>query len=534
MSEKFVVVVADKLSESGLRTLTEDDRFEVLLTNGWEPDEMREAMSKAHALIVRSATKVNREVLSGAPNLRIVGRAGVGVDNIDLGVATEYGIPVINAPEGNTVSAAELAMALIFAVARKVAEADASVRRGEWTRSLFGGMELRGKTLGLVGAGRIGAEVALRAQAFGMRTIAHDPYLSEERAEELGVERVSLPTVLAQADVVSLHVPLTPSTEGMIGASELRAMKPRAILINAARGEVVDEAALVQALESGEIAGAALDVYSTEPLPDGSPLRRAPNLVLTPHLGASTREAQELVAAEIAEGVRAALLEGDLSQALNAPAIGGDDLKYVRTLFDLAGKMGHVCGVLGQGGMRRVEISVAGVEEEILRPLSAAAMTGLLTPVVGARNVNYVNALHVAETRDIEISAVVFPPRPDYSQYLELSLETDKQTICIAGALLGDQLHPRIVLMDGYRLSVRPEGCLIVLRNKDVPGVIGKVGTLLAAHDVNIAEYRQARKTEGGPALAAISVDQRVGFDLLTALRELDEIIEACAVHFDG
>lgn len=209
-------------------------------------------------------------------------------------------------------------------------------------------------------------------------------------------------------------------------------------------------------------------------------------------------------------------------------------MKYVRPLFDLAGKMGQVCGVLGQGGMRRVEISVAGLDEGILRPLSAAAMTGLLTPVVGARHVNYVNALHVAETRDIEISAVVLPPRPDYSQYLEISLETDKQKICIAGALLGDQLHPRIVLMDGYRLSVRPEGCLIVLRNKDVPGVIGKVGTLLAAHDVNIAEYRQARKTEGGPALAAISVDQVVGIGLLTALRELDEIIEARAVHFEG
>jgi len=320
----------------------------------------------------------------------------------------------------------------------------------------------------------------------------------------------------------------------MIAASELRAMKSTAILINAARGGVVDEAALVEALESGEIAGAALDVYSAEPLPDGSPLRGVQNLVLTPHLGASTREAQELVAVEIAEGIRAALLEGDLSKALNAPAIGGDDLKYARPLFDLAGKMGQVCGVLGQGGMRRVEISVAGLDEEILRPLSAAAMAGLLTPVVGARNVNYVNALHVAEARDIRVSTVVLPARPDYFQYVELSLETEKGKVSIAGALLGDQLHPRIVLMDGYRLSVRPEGCLIVLRNKDVPGVIGKVGTLLAAHDVNIAEYRQARKTEGGPALAAISVDQPVSSGLLTALRELDDIIEAGAVHFSG
>ena len=534
MSEKLVVVVADKLSTSGLSILTEDDRFEVLLANGWGPDEMREAMSKAHALIVRSATKVDRDILSMAPELRVVGRAGVGVDNIDLAVATEHGIPVINAPEGNTVSAAELAVALIFAVARKVVWADASVRQSEWARSRFGGMELRGKTLGLVGAGRIGAEVARRAQAFGMWTIAHDPYLSQERADELGVASVTLSAVLAEADVVSLHVPLTPSTEGMIAASELRAMKSTAILINTARGGVVDEVALVEALEGGEIAGAALDVYSTEPLPDTSPLRGVPNLVLTPHLGASTNEAQELVATEIAEGVRAALLEGDLSKALNAPAIGGDDLKYVRPLLDLAGKMGQVSGVLGRGGMRRVEISVAGLEEEVLGPLSAAAMAGLLTPVVGARNVNYVNALNVAKARDIRISTVLLPARPDYFQYMEISLETEKQKIRIAGALLGHKLHPRIVLIDGYRLSVRPEGCLLVLRNKDVPGVIGKVGTLLAAHDVNIAEYTQARKTEGGPALAAISVDGSVGSGLLSALREDDDIIEACAVHFSG
>lgn len=534
MSEKLVVVVSDKISSAGLSALIEDEHFEVLMNNNWGPDEMREAMSRAHALIVRSTTKVNQETLLAAPNLRVVGRAGVGVDNIDLGVLTEHGIPVINAPAGNTVSAAELVMALIFAVARKVVWADASVRSGEWTRSLFKGMELRGKTLGVIGAGRIGAEVARRAQAFGMRTIAYDPYLSEERADELGLKRLPLRDVLAHGDVVSLHVPLTPSTEGMIAASELKAMKSTAILINAARGGVVDEAALVKALEARKIAGAALDVYCTEPLPDNSPLLTVPNLVLTPHLGAFTTEAQRFVATEIAEGIRTVLLEGDLSRALNAPAIGGEDLEYVRPLFSLARKIGHVSGVLGRGGMRRVHISVGGLDKEILRPLSAAAMAGVLTPVVGRRNVNYVNALHIADTRGIQVSTALLPARVDYPQYLELSLETGRREVSVTGALLGDQLHPRIVGIDGYKMSVRPEGCLIVLRNKDVPGVIGRVGTLLAAHGVNIAEYRQVRKAEGEPALAAISVDEAVGYGLITALSTDDDIIEARAIHFSG
>ena len=534
MSEKFVVIAADKISVTGLAPLMEDDRFEVLVPDGWSPEEMEEALGRAHGLIVRSATKVTRELLEQAPNLKVIGRAGVGVDNIDLEVATELGIPVINAPEGNTVSAAELAMALILTVARNVAWADASVRAGAWARSQFSGMEIRGKTLGLVGAGRIGTAVALRAQAFGMETIAYDPYLTEERAKDLGIERVELDGVLSRGDVISLHVPLTPQTEGMIGAAELKAMKPTAILVNAARGGVVDEEALVAALESGEISAAALDVFKTEPLPEDSPLRGIPNLVLTPHLGASTAEAQELVASEIARGVRAALLEGDLSKALNAPAIGGEDLEFLKPLMDLARRVGRVAGVLGRGGMRRIGISVAGLDEEILSPMTAAAMTGVLTPVVGARNVNYVNALHLAEERDISLTTTLQPPREDYAKFLEIVVETDDQEVRVAGALLGEQHHPRIVQIDGYELSVKPEGCLIILRNNDVPGVIGRVGTLLAAHGLNIAEYIQSRKAMGGLALAAVSVDSKVSPEFLATLSEDEDILDARAVYFDG
>jgi D-3-phosphoglycerate dehydrogenase len=534
MSEKFVVIAADKISLSGLAPLTEDDRFEVLVPDGWSPEEMREALGRAHGLIVRSATKVTRELLEQALNLKVVGRGGVGVDNIDLAAATEAGIPVINAPEGNTVSAAELTMALILTVARKVSWADASVQSGAWARSQFSGMEIRGKTLALVGAGRIGTEVALRGQAFGMETIAYDPYLTEERAKGLGIAKVGLDEVIERGDVISLHVPLTPQTEGMIGEAEFKAMKSSAILINVARGGVADEAALIAALESGEIAAAGLDVYATEPLPEDSPLRGTKNLLLTPHLGASTDEAQELVATEIARGVRAALLEGDLSKALNAPAIGGAELELLRPIMDLAGRIGRVAGVLGRGGMKRVDISVAGLDEELLEPLTAAAMTGLLTPVVGARNVNYVNALHLAKGRDIEIATTVGPPRGDYAKYIEICLECEDQRVGVAGALLGEQHHPRIVQIDGYELSVYPEGCLIVLRNNDVPGVIGRVGTLLAKHGLNIAEYIQSRGAKGGLALAAVSVDGRVAPEFLTTLSEDEDILDARAVYFDG
>jgi D-3-phosphoglycerate dehydrogenase len=534
MSEKFVVIAADKISLSGLTPLAEDDRFEVLVPDGWSPEEMKEALGRAHGIIVRSATKVTRELLEQAPNMKVVGRAGVGVDNIDLPVATELGIPVINAPAGNTVSAAELTMALILTVARKVSWADASVQSGAWARSQFSGTEIRGKTLALVGAGRIGTEVGLRAQAFGMETIAYDPYLTEERAKELGIERVEFADVIARGDVISLHVPLTPQTEGMIGKAEFEAMKSTAILINVARGGVADESDLIDALESGQIAAAGLDVYTTEPLPEDSPLRGTKNLLLTPHLGASTAEAQQLVATEIARGVRAALLDGDLSSALNAPAIGGEDLEFLRPLMDLAGRVGRVAGVLGRGGMQRACISVAGLDEDILEPLKAAAMTGVLTPVLGARNVNYVNALHLAKDRGIEISSELQAPREDYAKFLEIVLETEDQTVRVAGALLGEQQHARIVQIDGYELSVYPEGCLIILRNNDVPGVIGRVGTLLAAQGLNIAEYIQSREAKGGLALAAVSVDTTVSPEILAALSEDEDILDARAVYFGG
>lgn len=531
-TRKHVVVVADNVSQSGLQALVDDPRFELVRAAGWDDGRLREALAKADAIIVRSSTDVTAELMDQAPNLKVVGRAGVGVDNIDLKAATARGVPVLNAPEGNTVSAAELTFALILAAARRVCAADRSVRQGEWVRSRFAGIELRGKTLGLVGAGRIGGEVAKRARGFGMHVIVHDPFLTEERATRLGVERGELPAVLATADILSLHVPLTESTRGMISSAEMRCMKPTAFLVNVSRGGVVDEAALAEALAEGQLAGAALDVFDQEPLEADSPLREAPNLVLTPHLGASTAEAQELVAGEISEAVKAALLEGDLSRAVNAPAIGGEELRRMRPLLHLARRVGLLANALTTGGVLSVEVRYSGGADDGLKSLMASVLVGLLARALGADRVNFVNATHLARSRGVRLSTTRSERQSDYSEFLRVKVKAEGRGTDVAAALLEGQ-HARLVRIEDYRVDVVPEGCLIVLRNRDVPGVIGKVGTILGAAGLNIAEYHQARRSQGGEALATVSVDGAVNTDVLASLTAMPEVIEARVVHLD-
>ncbi len=529
--ERFTVLVTDKVSQSGLAPLLGDDRFEIVQIDDSSDPSFGEALSTAHGLIVRSATKVTEGLLSDAPLLRVIGRAGVGVDNIDLTAATRNGVAVMNAPAGNTVSAAELTMALILAMVRRVAAADASMRAGEWARSRFKGAELRGRTLGLVGAGRIGGEVAKRCRAFGMSVIAFDPYLTAERAEDLHLERAgSLEDVLGRADVLSLHVPLTDATRGMIDADALASMKKGAFLVNVARGGVVVEADLAAALSSGHLAGAALDVFGNEPLEEESRLREAPNLVLTPHLGASTSEAQELVATEIAEGVRAALADGDLSKALNAPAISGDSMRALTPLFSLGEALGHLACALAPGAVEDIEVRYAGAADEALEPLTAYVLVGLLRNVLGSDQVNFVSAGHLAGQRDIGVARTRLSAHADYTEYVELVVAAERGELRLAGALLGDA-HPRIVRIADYHVDVVPEGTLIVLKNDDVPGVIGRVGTLLGEHDINIAGYHQARLSKGGEALAAVAVDGTVEADLRDALLGLPEVSRAVVVR---
>lgn len=526
---RYKVLVADKIALDGLAPLREDDRFEIDVQQGLSGEALARAIQTADAVIVRSATKIPREALAYADRLKVIGRAGVGVDTIDVEAATERGIAVLNAPAGNTISAAELTFALLLARVRRIAAADRSMRAGEWERSKFGGTEVCGKTLGLLGAGRIGGEVARRARAFGMHVLVHDPYLTEERAASLGVKLATFHDVLGKADVISLHVPLTDETRGLIGRDAFQRMKSTAILVNASRGEVIDEEALVEALRTKEIAGAALDVYSAEPLPADHPLRSLDTVVLTPHLGASTEEAQANVAIEIAEAVRAALVDGDLSRAVNAPAIGGEAARRLRPLLDLARRLGAIASAHLDGPAKHVEVRYAGENDDALRPLAATAMVGVLARVVGASSVNFVNAMHLADARGIEVRQMRLGAHADYAEYMEVRIRAHNGEIRVGGALLGE--HPRLVRLGDYRLNILPKGCLVMLRNRDVPGVIGRVGTLLGDAGVNIAEYHQARLEAGGIALGIVNADDRLSAELLGKLRGLPEIVEVRQVE---
>jgi D-3-phosphoglycerate dehydrogenase len=362
-----------------------------------------------------------------------------------------------------------------------------------------------------------------------MRVVAYDPYLTDERASDLGVERAELDTVIESADVLSLHVPLTDSTRDLINAAALARMKKGAFIVNVARGGVVNEADLAAALESGHIAGAALDVYGNEPLEEGSPLRTAPNTVLTPHLGASTAEAQELVATEIAEAVRDALSKGDLSRALNAPAIGSETLRALRPLFDLGRRLGYLATALAPGGLKEIEVRYAGASDEAPRPLTNYVLVGLLENILGKDQVNFVSAGHLAKQRGIGVSRTAMSRHTHYTEYVEIAVKAERGDLRLAGALLGDA-HPRVVRIGDYHVDVVPEGSLIVLKNEDVPGVIGRVGSILGDHGINIAGYHQARLAKGGEALAAVVVDGEVGPEIRDALLGLDEVSSAVVV----
>jgi D-3-phosphoglycerate dehydrogenase len=532
MSEKFRVLIADAINAEGLEPLQQDGRFELIEKPGLKGEELARAIENVDSVVVRSGTRITRDSLKYASRLKVIGRAGVGVDNIDVEAATEMGVAVLNAPSGNTISAAELTLALLLALVRKVPAADRSMRAGEWDRKSFNGVELYGKTLGLVGAGRIGGEVARRARAFGMRVVAYDPYLTAERASSLEIEQATLEEVLSRADVITLHVPLTEATANLIGEKELGLLKKTAVIVNAARGGVINEAALHAALSNKQIAGAAFDVFEEEPLPADSPLRSLPNVVLTPHLGAATAEAQQNVAIEIAEAVRAALIDGDFSRAVNAPAIGGEEMRRLRPLMILAERLGVLAAALNDGAPERVELRYAGSIENGLRALGSAALTGVLAEAVGKSAVNFVNAIHLAEARGIQVERARIGAQRDYAEYVELRISSKLQKTLVGGALLSET-HARVVRVDGFYVDVQPRGSLVVLRNRDVPGVIGRVGTVLGDARINIGEYHQARMEAGGDALAAITVDGRLPHDVVDKLRALPEVLDVRQAHLE-
>ncbi|MDR7422728.1 MAG: phosphoglycerate dehydrogenase [Armatimonadota bacterium] len=523
------IVVADGLDPAGVARLERGGAVAVF--GGLGEAALIEALAEADAVIVRSRSRLTARVLEAAPRLRVAARAGVGVDNIDVDVATRRGILVLNTRESSTTSTAEHTMALLLALARHVPAAAASVARGEWTRERFVGTELYGKTLGIVGLGKIGGEVARRAQAFGMTVVAHDLYVSEDRAGRLGAQLLPLDDLLAASDVVTLHVPLTARTRHLIGADQLRRMKPGALLVNCARGELVDEDALRVALDEGRLGGAALDVFAHEP-PGGSPLVGHPRVVATPHLGASTREAQRSVALEAADQVLAALEGRPVRGAVNAPAVLDEAWQRLGPFLALTRHLGSVAQQLARGPVASVELLYAGeVAAEEPAPLTAAFLAGLFAGT-STRPVNMISAPALARDRGLAISEVRREESEDFQSLVAVSLIAGGGPLRLAGTLFGRR-EPRIVQVDDYRLDLIPAPHLLLVWNTDRPGMIGRVGSVLGAHAVNIANMHVGRITPGGTALMVLTVDAAPPAPVLAELAAIDGISDVRAVRLD-
>lgn len=518
---RFRVLVADPLSEAGLERLRSADDAEVVAADEMDRAAMLEVLPDCDALIVRSATRVDAEVMERGRDLRVVGRAGAGVDNVDVDDATRRGVLVMNTPGANSTATAEHTWALLLALCRQIPAAHASVQSGAWERARYTGTQLSGKTIGLVGLGRVGRLVAQRAHAFGMRVMGYDPYLAVDSAEELGVELVELDELLSEADFVSVHAPLTDETAGLIGARELARIKPGARLINCARGELVDESALVAALDDGRLAGAAIDAFAVEP-PEGSPLLGRDDVVLTPHLGASTEEAQRDVSVQIVGQVLAALRNEEYRNAVNLPFVDTVGWGEIRPWLDLGERLGRLVGELAEGRLQRVEVEARGSEvAPHAQPISTALLKGLLSPI-SAGEVNYINAQHLASDRGIEVTRHRRASAAEYSNLIGCRVKTNVDEWSVAGTLFHS--HPRAVEIDGYHLDAPPVGTVLLVWNRDVPGVIGRVGTLLGQAQANIAEWRLGRTAPGETALAFINLDSPAPGETLDALSAIEGV----------
>jgi D-3-phosphoglycerate dehydrogenase len=525
------IIVADKISPHGVQ---------LLANSGWQVSQPAASalvaeLADADALIVRSATRVTDELLQHAPRLRIVGRAGVGVDNIDLDAATHRGILVVNTPGSSATSVAEHALALMLALARSVPQLNAAMHAGRWEKSGAAGAELRGKTLGLVGLGRVGGEVARRAKALEMRVLAHDPYLSPERAAEWGVQLLPLAEMLAQADYVSLHTALSPATDRLMNQQTLAQMKRGARLINTARGELVDEAALVEALQSGHIAGAGLDVFVTEP-PGNSPLMALPNVIATPHVAGSTAEAQEEVGVQIAQQIRDFLAEGVLRNAVNLPAISPEHYRRLRPYLELAERLASFVAQAAPFGVGRLRLACAGEPAELgTHLLRSAALAGVLNAVLDQR-VNLVSAPARAAERGLIIEETTRPRQRGIADLVEITATpaggSGSTTFSAQGTVLYGTT-PRVLGLNGIAVESSLEGTLLMLSNRDVPGVIGEIGTLLGREGLNIATFALGRREAvlGADALALIGLDGAVSTNILDLLHAIPNVIQARIVR---
>ena len=522
---QFKVLIADKLPDDGIKLLKAEPRLSVDIRTGLSSQELAKIIGPYDGVIVRSATKVTKEVIAKGKNLKVIGRAGVGLDNIDSDAATKRGIIVMNVPAGNTISTAEHTMSMIMALARQIPQADAHVRAGLWERSKFVGTELFGKTLGIVGLGKIGTEVAKRARAFGMQVLAADPFLSTERAQQLEIQLTDCPTLYRESDFITVHTPLNAETHHLIGAKELGLMKQGVRLINCARGGIIDEHALHQAIVDGKVAGAAIDVFEHEP-PTNHPLLKLEQVIATPHLGAATKEAQLNVAIEVAKQVADALLGRGIRNAVNMPLLDAQTLKVLQPYIVLGERLGSLGVQLSGGQVDEVRVTYVGeVTSHDTSPVTLSVLKGILTPMVG-ENVNYVNASLIAAERGVKVIEAKASRVEEFADLLSVEIQSGSTTLALQGTLSARR-EPRIVKIDHYFVEVTLEGYLLVIKNQDRPGLIGQLGTLLGKSKINIAGMSNGRDRPGGTAITLVSIDNSVPQNVLGQVKKLQHVLDA-------
>src|SRR6516225_3844290 len=521
------VLVCDPVSAKGIALLEQRPEFEVVvLPKRLSEAELLTVVKGVVAMLVRSETKVTRKVIEAASALRVVGRAGVGVDNVDVEAATERGVVVMNTPAGNTISTAELSFAMILSLARKVPQAYASMISGKWDRKQFQGTELAGKTLGVLGLGRIGGEVAKRALAFGMKVVAYDPFLTEARAKALGIELADLDEVYRDADFITVHMPVTDQTKGMLNASAFSKMKPKVRIVNCARGEIIVENDLVAALDSGKVAAAALDVFAAEPLSAEHPFRKHPGITLTPHLGASTQEAQEKCGIEVAEVVAGYLLTGEVRNAVNLPYLDAKTYEQVRPYLTLGEKLGKLLAQLAPAHVDRLHITYGGKAQELpnIDPITRAILLGFLSRA-SVKDLNNVNVRSIASTLGLTVEEKRSNEPVTFNEWLHVqAFRGDEKVISAGGTFFGSPDNPRIVRLFSQPTEIVPSGVVLLLENKDRPGIVGYLGTLLGRHHVNIASMSLTRDTVGGHALTVLNLDSVPGPEVLDELEKDPDI----------
>ncbi len=523
------VLVSDKISDKGVEILKKAG-LAVDVKTGMKPDELKACIAEYHGLVIRSATKVTADVIDAAKNLKVIGRAGSGLDNVDKAAASKKGIVVMNTPGGNTITTAEHSIALLFSVARLVPQATASMKAGNWEKKKFMGVELFNKTLGIVGLGNIGSQVAKKAQGIEMTVIAFDPFLSEEKAKAMGIEKVELNELFSRADFITMHTPLTPETKNLINAASIQKMKNGVRIINCARGGIVNEKDLYEALKSGKVAGAALDVFEKEPVEPDNPLLGLDNVICTPHLGAATEEAQENVAIAVAEQIADYLVRGTIRNAVNFPSIPADQVARLQPYLTLAEKLGSFSAQVFEGGITGVTIEYCGDASELnTAPITIAALKGLLSPIL-EETVNFVNAPFIAKERGIEVKETKSSNAGDYQSMIALRIKAKEKEMYFAGTLFSKK-DPRIIRIDNFAVEIMPDGIMLFIQNNDKPGVIGNLGSFFGKNNINIARMHFGRESAGGKAISVMSIDSPVTAGQLEEIKRMPNVLSVKVLY---